>query len=116
MATMTAAATLSQARRVVVKIGSALLVEDGGLRANWLLALAHDVAALRARGADVVVVSSGPSHLGAARWACPQGRCRWSKARLRHRSGKSGWRAPMKKRWPPWHYRRAGFADAGRHP
>ena len=58
--------TLAQARRVVVKIGSSLLVGGGGLRAAWLRALAADVAALRGRGADVVVVSSGSIALGRA--------------------------------------------------
>ena len=58
-------ADLSAARRVVVKIGSALLVDRaGGLRAAWLAGLAADVAALRARGADVIVVSSGSIALG----------------------------------------------------
>ncbi|MGP9790148.1 glutamate 5-kinase [Roseinatronobacter sp. NSM] len=73
MATLTAAATLSQARRVVVKIGSALLVEQGSLRAAWLHALAQDVAALRARGADVVVVSSGSIALGRGALGLPGG-------------------------------------------
>ncbi len=58
-------AALSAARRVVVKIGSALLVEDGRLRADWLAALAADVAMLKAR-ADVVLVSSGSIALGRA--------------------------------------------------
>ncbi|MEO0749965.1 MAG: hypothetical protein AAFZ10_16515, partial [Pseudomonadota bacterium] len=46
-------ATLNDARRVVVKIGSALLVdrETGALRSGWLTALADDVAHLRASGA-----------------------------------------------------------------
>lgn len=64
MATLTAAAALSGARRVVIKIGSALLVENGALRADWLRALAEDVAALRESGADVVLVSSGSIALG----------------------------------------------------
>ncbi len=57
---------LSDARRVVVKIGSALLVgpQAGRLREDWLTALAADVAALRARGIDVVLVSSGSIALG----------------------------------------------------
>ena len=52
---------LREARRVVVKIGSALLVDDesGGIRRKWLDGLADDVAMLRARGAEVLVVSSG---------------------------------------------------------
>ena len=58
------ASPLASARRVVVKIGSALLVEAGALREGWLAGLAEDLAALRARGADVVVVSSGSIALG----------------------------------------------------
>ena len=52
------------ARRVVVKIGSALLVGAGGLKTDWVRALAEDVAAARARGTDVVLVSSGSIALG----------------------------------------------------
>ena len=59
-------ATLSGAARVVVKIGSALLVDrsSGALRTAWLHALAEDVAWLRGQGADVVIVSSGSIALG----------------------------------------------------
>lgn len=59
-------ATLSNARRVVVKIGSALLVdkETGCLRSEWLHSLAEDVAWVRAQGADVILVSSGSIALG----------------------------------------------------
>ncbi|MEM6305458.1 MAG: glutamate 5-kinase [Pseudomonadota bacterium] len=59
-------ATLSSAKRIVVKIGSALLVDrtTGALREDWLKGLAQDVAALKARGADVVLVSSGSIALG----------------------------------------------------
>ncbi len=59
-----AALSLRDARRVVVKIGSALLVDGGALRADWLAALADDLATLRAGGAEVVVVSSGSIALG----------------------------------------------------
>lgn len=52
------------ARRVVVKIGSALLVGADGLKTDWVRALAEDVAAARARGTDVVLVSSGSIALG----------------------------------------------------
>ena len=53
------------AKRLVVKIGSALLVDrDTGLRLDWLRGLALDVAEARARGADVVLVSSGSIALG----------------------------------------------------
>jgi glutamate 5-kinase len=57
---------LATARRIVVKIGSSLLVHDdaGTLRRAWLETLAADVARLRARGQDVVIVSSGAIALG----------------------------------------------------
>ena len=53
------------AQRLVVKIGSALLVDQiTGLKLDWLRSLALDVAEARARGADVVLVSSGSIALG----------------------------------------------------
>lgn len=57
---------LSAAKRLVVKIGSALLVDrdTGLLREAWLESLAADVARIRARGTDVVLVSSGSIALG----------------------------------------------------
>lgn len=57
---------LRQARCVVVKIGSALLVdaETGRLNRQWLSGLVADLAGLRARGQDVMVVSSGSVALG----------------------------------------------------
>ena len=59
-------ASLTDAKRLVVKIGSALLVDrdTGALRDNWLKSLAQDVARIRARGTDVVLVSSGSIALG----------------------------------------------------
>ena len=64
---------LTKAKRLVVKIGSALLVENGALRADWLRGLASDVAAIRAGGADVILVSSGSIALGRAVLGLPQG-------------------------------------------
>lgn len=61
-----ATVSVTQARRLVVKIGSALLVERGALRSDWLAGLAQDVAEARGRGADVVLVSSGSIALGRA--------------------------------------------------
>jgi glutamate 5-kinase len=51
---------------VVVKIGSSLLADEatGHVRRKWLESLADDVAALKARGADVVVVTSGAIAVG----------------------------------------------------
>ena len=59
-------AALTDCKRLVVKIGSALLVDanTGKLRQEWLTSLAADVAGIRARGTDVIVVSSGSIALG----------------------------------------------------
>ena len=57
-------ATLENAKRIVVKIGSALLVDGGELRKSWLTSLAEDVANLHSKGIDVVLVSSGSIALG----------------------------------------------------
>ncbi len=60
------AAPLLQARRIVIKVGSALLVESasGSLNRAWLETLADDIAALRRRGQEVLLVSSGAIALG----------------------------------------------------
>lgn len=64
---------LAGLRRVIVKVGSSLLVERGEARADWLTSLAADIAALRAAGPQVVVVSSGAIALGAARLGLDRG-------------------------------------------
>src|SRR6266850_3855191 len=62
---MTPAEALAGARRLIVKIGSALLVaESGEIRRQWLSALAEDVARCRARGQEVILVSSGAIAIG----------------------------------------------------
>lgn len=55
-----------KARRIVVKIGSALLVDarTGAIKASWLSSLIDDVAEAKVRGAEVVIVSSGAIALG----------------------------------------------------
>jgi len=57
---------LTGAKRVVIKIGSALLVEQetGSIHRKWLDALADDVVALRAKGTEVLIVSSGAIAVG----------------------------------------------------
>ncbi|MCF8500588.1 MAG: glutamate 5-kinase, partial [Rhodospirillum sp.] len=59
-------AVLAGARRVVIKIGSALLVEQdsGHIRRAWMNALAEDIAALRAEGREVLIVSPGAIAVG----------------------------------------------------
>src|SRR6202047_2784396 len=61
----TPAQALGAARRLVVKIGSALLAaEEGEVRRPWLGGLADDVARFRSRGQDVILVSSGAIAVG----------------------------------------------------
>lgn len=60
---------LTTAHRVVVKVGSALLVDPAAGQANhaWLSSMAADVARMRARGQQVLIVSSGSVALGRQR-------------------------------------------------
>jgi glutamate 5-kinase len=56
---------LSNYRRIVVKIGSALLVDlESGVRRTWLESLAADLGAIWERGGEVIIVSSGSIALG----------------------------------------------------
>jgi glutamate 5-kinase len=73
-----AGSRLARARRVVVKVGSALLVEraTGQLSRAWLETLAADVAMLRGRGQEVVLVSSGAIALGRRELGLASGRLR----------------------------------------
>jgi glutamate 5-kinase len=59
--------------RLVVKVGSSLLVGKDGLRRVWIERLVAEIAAARARGQDVIVVSSGAIALGAARLSLTKG-------------------------------------------
>lgn len=52
--------------RLVVKVGSSLLVGADGVRRDWLGGLVRELAAARARGQEVIVVSSGAIALGVA--------------------------------------------------
>ena len=73
---MTTLPSLDQFSRIVVKVGSSLLVDaaKGALKQDWLNALIADLAALHARGADVLVVSSGAIALGRHVAGLPKGR------------------------------------------
>jgi glutamate 5-kinase len=67
--------SLADFRRVVVKVGSSLLVDAqaGRLRESWLASLTHDLAAFHRQGRDVLVVSSGAIALGRAVLRLPGG-------------------------------------------
>ena len=65
---------LAAARRIVVKVGSALVVGEDGPDRHWLGAFAADLARVRARGQQVLVVSSGAVALGRRRLSLPRSR------------------------------------------
>jgi len=67
--------SLKDFRRVVVKVGSSLLVDSsaGGLKRDWLASLAADVAGLHKERRDVLVVSSGAIALGRSVLRLPAG-------------------------------------------
>ncbi len=66
---------LSSFSRIVVKVGSALLVEaeSGELRREWLASLVEDLARIKRAGTDVLVVSSGAIALGRSVLELPRG-------------------------------------------
>ncbi|MBX3527498.1 MAG: glutamate 5-kinase [Rhodoblastus sp.] len=72
---MTRTPKLSAFRRIVVKVGSSLLVDSkaGGLKKAWLDALVADLALHHKRGADILVVSSGSIALGRSVLGLPKG-------------------------------------------
>ena len=67
--------SLASFRRIVVKVGSSLLVDpaEASAKRAWLELLADDLAALHRRGADVLVVSSGAVALGRSVLGLPLG-------------------------------------------
>lgn len=64
-----ASVAMHAAKRLVIKVGSAILCADdgGGVRDPWLASLAADIAGLRAQGREVAVVTSGAIALGRKR-------------------------------------------------
>ncbi|CAM5488849.1 Glutamate 5-kinase OS=Afipia felis OX=1035 GN=proB PE=3 SV=1 [Afipia felis] len=66
---------LNDFRRIVIKVGSSLLIDAarGEVKSDWLGALASDIAKLHHAGKDVLVVSSGSIALGRSRLKLPSG-------------------------------------------
>ncbi|MDR3470060.1 MAG: glutamate 5-kinase [Xanthobacteraceae bacterium] len=66
---------LKKFRRIVVKVGSSLLIDAtrGTVRQTWLAALAADIAELHGEGRDIMIVSSGSIALGRSRLKLPRG-------------------------------------------
>lgn len=61
-------------RRIVIKVGSALLVApEGSVRREWLSSLVDEIADRRKAGQEIIVVSSGAIALGARRLSLPKG-------------------------------------------
>jgi len=59
---------------LVVKVGSSLLVEDSGkLRREWLKTLVADIAARRAAGQQIIIVTSGAIAMGARKLGLAKG-------------------------------------------
>ncbi|WP_417841927.1 glutamate 5-kinase [Terasakiella sp.] len=69
---------ITDAKRIVIKIGSALLVDakHGTVHRKWLESLAHDIAEARARGQEVVIVTSGAIAVGRRHLDLPNGSLR----------------------------------------
>ena len=59
--------------RLVLKVGSSLLVGKDGVRRQWIERLVGEIAAARSRGQEVIVVSSGSIALGAAKLGLAKG-------------------------------------------
>ena len=73
---------LEEARRLVIKIGSSILVDEtrGEVRRDWLESLTDSVARLHKGGCEIVLVSSGAIRLGRTQFKLPPGRFgrRWT--------------------------------------
>jgi len=67
--------SLKNFRRIVVKVGSSLLIDSdaGEVRTSWLTALAADIAKLDGEGRELLIVSSGSIALGRSRLKLPRG-------------------------------------------
>ncbi len=97
---------LKNARRIVVKIGSALLVDDRRrLRRAWLDGLADDIAVLRGEGQEVLAVSSGAIALGRGALGLERGRLRLEESQAAAAMGQivlaQAWRQALGRRDVP---------------
>lgn len=85
-------ARLGNAQRIVVKIGSALLTDKdtGKLNRSWLHAFVEDVARMRARGQDMLIVSSGAIALGRRALDLPSGKLKLEESQAAAAVGQIG--------------------------
>ncbi len=76
-------------KRLVVKLGSALVTSGEGVRKAFLNALAQDVASLREQGVETILVSSGAVALGRGKLGLPRS------ARLDHKQAAAATGQPL---------------------
>ena len=99
---------LEEARRLVIKIGSSILVDEtrGEVRRDWLESLTDSVARLHKGGCEIVLVSSGAIRLGRTQFKLPPGPSSSRKARPPPPPARSGSPMPTRRRWrgtaSPW--------------
>jgi len=65
---------LKDKKRIVIKIGSSLLVEKGRVRVAWLKSLAQDILQLQKNYQEIIIVSSGAIALGKSRLKIKDGK------------------------------------------
>lgn len=92
----------SKARRLVIKIGTSILIEnDSGLRKAWLAAIAEDISSVIKRGTKVIVVSSGAVGVGRKILGAPSGALRLEEKQAAAACGQSllmqAWRESLQK-------------------
>ena len=93
-------AQLKKADRLIIKIGSAMLVDaDGSLRRKWLEGLALDIAEAQVRGTQVLIVSSGAIALGRRRLGLGRNRLKLEESQAAAAVGQialaQGWQAAL---------------------
>ena len=100
--------TPTSSKRLVVKIGSSILVDEklGQIRRDWLEALSDDVARLHRGGCEVVLVSSGAIRLGRTYLKLPGGSLKLEESQAAAATARSSSRTPTRSRWrvtaSPW--------------
>ena len=87
---MTTKTPLDRAKRLVLKIGSSLLVDEstGRVKNTWLNALADDILAARERGQDIIIVTSGAVAVGRRALGLPSGKLPLPQKRPSYLAGK----------------------------
>ncbi len=94
---------LASAKRIVIKVGSALLMEDekGHLSHDWMRAMAADIAEAQKNGQEIILVSSGAIALGRGELGLTQDTLtRLNKAKRRRQLDRLRWPMHGAMCWP----------------